>query len=122
MIITGGDTVSRYSTLGFLEDLPALNEYRRNHGCGAYSSEDGTQVRLLSDICNFDIHHIQTLLVTGGLNGFGEPLATTEILTSSSSVWSLATPLPRTLHGLRGVTLDGALYITGEGVVMMTLC
>ena len=37
--------VARYDRLGFLEDLPAFNVERWDHGCGAYMKEDGTQVR-----------------------------------------------------------------------------
>ena len=37
--------VARYDRLGFLEDLPAFNVERWDHGCGAYLKEDGTQVK-----------------------------------------------------------------------------
>ena len=47
-ITTGGSyspqTVSRYDQLGFLEDLPSLNVGRKNHACGTYLMENGTQV------------------------------------------------------------------------------
>ena len=40
--------VSRYGPQGFLEDLPALQEGRFGHGCGAYNREGGrAQVRTL---------------------------------------------------------------------------
>ena len=49
-ILTGGadtrydtlalTTVSRYSTSGWMEDLPELNEGRRNHGCGYFFNDD----------------------------------------------------------------------------------
>ena len=49
LIMTGGQhigsRVTRYSTSGFVEDLPRLNEGRHNHGCGAYLREDGAHVR-----------------------------------------------------------------------------
>ena len=48
LIITGGNEtkkyVTRYDLLGFVEDLPSLNNGRYAHGCGAYLREDGTQV------------------------------------------------------------------------------
>ena len=52
LIITGGqytmETISRYGTLGFIEDLPSLLVGRYGHGCGSYLREaDGTQVRVL---------------------------------------------------------------------------
>ena len=48
LLVTGGvytqRTVSRYDTAGFVEDLPALNEGRYDHGCGAYTGDTGEQV------------------------------------------------------------------------------
>ena len=43
-------TVSRYGTQGFLEDLPSLNVGRYYHGCGAYLKDDGAQVLQYFDI------------------------------------------------------------------------
>ena len=51
VFITGGyytmDRVSRYDSLGFVEDLPSLIVGRYGHGCGSYMREDKTQVRCL---------------------------------------------------------------------------
>ena len=49
VVITGGDgeikrIVSRYSSRGYVEDLPSLNVGRYEHGCGSYMNEDGKQV------------------------------------------------------------------------------
>ena len=49
VILTGGyenwQTVSRYGTLGFVEDLPSLLMGRYRHGCGSYLRDTGgTQV------------------------------------------------------------------------------
>ena len=48
LLATGGQytlhIVSRYDTAGFVEDLPALNEGRYLHGCGAYTGDTGEQV------------------------------------------------------------------------------
>ena len=42
--MTGGvftlTTVSRYTTSGWIEDLPELNEGRRDHGCGYFFNDD----------------------------------------------------------------------------------
>jgi len=101
LLVTGGvytqRTVSRYNTAGFVEDLPALNEGRYDHGCGAYTGDTGEQV----------------FLVTGGYNGAGGSLSSTEVWSSSSSSWTMATNLPRSMTGIRGVTLGGVLYMTG---------
>merc|ERR1719474_1134832 len=47
-ILTGGydtrTTVSRYSTSGWMEDLPQLNEERRSHGCGFFYNDDMQRV------------------------------------------------------------------------------
>merc|ERR1719320_1618963 len=99
LIVTGGSrtqrTVSRYDTAGFVEDLPALNEGRGGHGCGGYTGDTGEQV----------------FLVTGGYNG--GYLSSTEVWSPSSSSWTMATNLPRSMIGVRGVTLGGVLYMTG---------
>ena len=46
IIVTGGmgAEVSRYDTLGWLEDLPSMVRIRNNHGCGAYTDSQGNQV------------------------------------------------------------------------------
>ena len=52
MIITGGvftqRTVSRYGSEGHIEDLPSLNQGRQNHGCGAYTDDNGEQVIVIA--------------------------------------------------------------------------
>jgi len=106
VIITGGwDTtklyttkrVSRYGTLGFIEDLPSSVVGRYGHGCGSYLREaDGTQV----------------FLVAGGY-GQNNFITSTEVLTTASPAWILTTPLPRGLSGVRFVTIGGKLYATG---------
>ena len=37
-------TVSRYTTSGWVEDLPELNKRRRSHGCGYYFNDDMQRV------------------------------------------------------------------------------
>merc|ERR1712013_176029 len=82
-------------TAGFVEDLPALNEGIYGHGCGAYTGDTGEQV----------------FLVTGGYSD--DYLSSTEVWSTSSSSWTMATNLPRGMAGVRGVTLGGVLYMTG---------
>ena len=57
VVVTGGyytrTKVSRYGLTGsfyfhHLGDLPSLNEGRRDHACGAYLRDDGTQVLITS--------------------------------------------------------------------------
>jgi len=101
LLVTGGEytqrTVSRYNTAGFVEDLPALNEGRYYHGCGAYTGDTGEQV----------------FLVTGGRDDGFPLLSSTEVWSTSSSSWTMATNLPRSMGSMRGVTLGGVLYMTG---------
>lgn len=88
--------MSRYDTAGYVEDLPSLNEGRNSHGCGVYSVDSGDQV----------------FLVTAGYDGVNF-LSSTELLTSSTSSWTMANNLPRIMCCVRGVTLGGVLYMTG---------
>jgi len=105
LLVTGGSytlrTVSRYDTSGFVEDLASLNEGRYDHGCGAYTGDTGEQVFLVTGGSNY-----------GDYNGVGS-LSSTELLSSTSSSWTMATNLPRRMIGVRGVTLGGELYMTG---------
>ena len=49
-ILTGGvytnTTVSRYTTSGWMEDLPELNEWRDSHGCGYFYNDDMQRVSI----------------------------------------------------------------------------
>jgi len=101
LIITGGyitlSRVSRYGTLGWVEDLPPLVVGRQSHGCGSFFRGDGTQV----------------FLVAGGNDDNYIPFSSTEMLTMDSPGWTLTTPLPRAVRGVIGVTMGGTLYMTG---------
>ena len=46
--------------------------------------------------------------------GDGGALSSTEVLTSPSSSWTMASNLPRRVEGVKGVTLGGVLYMTGK--------
>ena len=93
-----------------MEDLPSLNEGRSDHGCGVYSVDTGDQVSITLYYCYYK--HCQVFLVTGGWGESGR-LSSTELLTSSTSSWTMANNLPRSMSGVRGVTLGGVLYMTG---------
>ena len=54
---------------------------------------------------------VQVLLVAGGNND--AYLSSTEVLTVDSPAWTMATPLPRAVYGVRGVTLDNTVFMTG---------
>ena len=122
VVITGGEDglgrtmkiVSRYGTSGYIEALPSLNKPRQSHGCGTYSGDDGSQVQITTLKTEFFIYS-QVLIVAGGLRSGGDgQLDTTEIFRAGSSAWQLTTSLPSRLSSVRGVTIAGVFYITGE--------
>ena len=48
-IVTGGSSktiVSRYTSSGWMEDLPELNEGRSSHGCGYFYNDDMQRVSI----------------------------------------------------------------------------
>ena len=49
-ILTGGEytgaTVSRYTTSGWMEDLPELNEWRDSHVCGYFYNDNMQRVSI----------------------------------------------------------------------------
>jgi len=102
LVMTGGKftrhLVSRYDSLGWVEDLPPLVEGRGDHACGSYVRLDGAQVLLVAG--GFDVDNNQRL-------------ASTEVFTEESNRWKLTNPLPRALEGFSGVTLGNIVYIIG---------
>ena len=56
---------------------------------------------------------VQIHLVCGGEDGSGNYLSSCEQNIAGTSVWTSATALPRTLAGLRGVTLDDKAFMIG---------
>ena len=58
---------------------------------------------------------MKVLLVAGGADTDSNFLSSTEVLTTDTTPgWTMTTPLPRALYGVRGVTVGGLFYITGE--------
>ena len=52
--------------------------------------------------------------MAGGADNNNKYLSSTEVLTMDSPGWTLTTPLPRAVDGVRGVTVAGGLYMTGK--------
>merc|ERR1719342_980004 len=96
-ILTGGEytetTVSRYSTSGWMEDLPELNEGRRSHGCGYFYNDDMQRV----------------FLVAGGYSS----ISSSETLVEGGQAWNFQNPLPSGRRGLRGISLPNTVIMTG---------
>merc|ERR1712243_393735 len=93
-------TVSQYSTSGWMEDLPQLNEGRWNHGCGYFYNDDKQRV----------------FLVAGGSDSWpyvSEQISSTETLVEGGQAWNFQKPLPSGRRGLRGISLPESVIMTG---------
>ena len=90
-----------YLMLGWMEDLPSLQQSRSMHGCANFLNPDGSKV----------------LLVAGGYSK-GISLGSTEFLVlNSSQPWIEMVPLPPPwdagVHGIVGVTIDNVVLLLG---------
>ena len=56
---------------------------------------------------------MQVFLVAGGYDKSRNALSSTELLVEDSDAWTMSTPLPRAVDGLRGATLGNIVYLTG---------
>jgi len=99
-ILTGGEytgaTVSRYTTSGWMEDLPELNEWRDSHGCGYFYNDDMQRV----------------FLVVGGYINY-DVGSSTETLVEGGQAWNFQNPLPRERAGVRAISLPDTVILTG---------
>ena len=57
---------------------------------------------------------MQVYLVTGGWDSSYNDLSSTEILTDGSQSWSIVGPLPNAVEGLRGVSYNNRIIMTGN--------
>merc|ERR1712012_671273 len=101
-LLTGDGTiphvpVSRYDVNGWLEDLDNLNTGRQEHGCAQFTNKENQKVNL----------------VCGGWDDGANILSSCEMNIAGTSEWIMTTPLPLALGGLRGVTLEGRVLMTG---------
>jgi len=100
-ILTGGEstgvTVSRYTTNGWMEDLPELNEWRDSHGCGYFYNDDMQRV----------------FLVAGGYINYHDVRSSTETLVEGDQAWNFQNPLPTGRVGVRAISLPDTVILTG---------
>jgi len=103
-IMTGGyewddieQKVSKYTTSGWIEDLPDLNEGRGDHGCGYF----------------FNVDMERVFLVAGGFTNDAGWISSTEILVEGGQAWIFQNPLPSGRQGFRGVSLPDTVIMTG---------
>ena len=92
--------------------LPQLLQGRYLHGCSSYDNDEGTKV---SSDSNYyaAIHHLQTFLVTGGINGRYDRLSSTELLKENGASWTVAGELPSPRFNLRLASVDSRVLATG---------
>ena len=116
-LVTGGwhtqATVSRYTLAqGWVEDLSSLNQGRYDHGCAAFAGDNGqVLLRKCKEWMVFCLHlYFQNFLVAGGSNDY-HLLDSTEVFRDGE--WTVVAPLPLALEGVRGVTLDNTVFMTG---------
>ena len=110
--------VTRYNMMGYVEDLPELQEARHHHGCASFI-RDNLNVRqmrkleqkfcILYILILILIFYIWVFLVTGGVVGIQ---ATTEIFQEGK--WRYVGELPRSNHYLKCATLDNTVLVTGK--------
>ena len=97
-ILTSGTDVSRYDSLGWVESLPRMMQFRNWHGCGSYQADSGETI----------------LLVAGGWDmtqlSF---LSSVETLTLGASVWNFAPALPREMSNIGAASLDNKVFMVG---------
>jgi len=99
-IVTGGyDTmtkVSKYSSSGWIEDIPELNEGRRDHGCGYFYNDNMERV----------------FLVAGGYDGVLD-ISSTETLIEGGQAWNFQQSLPSENGAPKGISLFNTVIMTG---------
>jgi len=102
-ILTGGRNaltkVSQYTTSGWMEDLPELNEGRYWHGCGYFYNDDMQRV----------------FLVAGGMyhDWVGTELSSTETLVEGGQAWNFQQPLPFFRYAFQGISLPNTVIMIG---------
>ena len=55
-------------------------------------------------------------VVTGGADSAGNTLSSTETMTPGASQWQFAGQLPSARKAMRGVSIGGSFFVTGEFV------
>ena len=124
VIVTGGaytpSKVSVYTIEGWQRDLADLGQGRQGHGCGHYTNKDNAVVKFIYKMW-FSVFMIfrfviQVFLVTGGAvyDSTWNYLSTTEILVEGDSSWTTVGNLPKAVQGIRGVSFNNRIIMTGE--------
>ena len=106
LILTGGlhrgRDVDIYRLEGHDTRMPSLHTGRHSHGCAGYYRQVYEGVKGL------------VLVVTGGLNSLNRSLVSTEMFQfNADRDWNYVSSLPGPVTGLRGVTIDNRIFMTG---------
>ena len=61
-----------------------------------------------------NLSFVKVLLAAGGFDHVEfEYLSSTELLTVGSDAWTMATPLPGVMYGMRTANVDNKVFLTG---------
>ena len=96
-----------------MKHLPQMHQARGYHGCGQYINDNDDMARW-SSIITVLLISLQVFLVTGGKTSSGN-IASTEVLVHGDSSWSYVGDLPVPTRGLRGVSVNNKVIMTGTG-------
>ena len=118
-MVTGGEyslqRVTQYSLTGEVTELPDLNTGRYYHACSSFQNTEGVTVSYKYRNVEYDYSYFQTLLVTGGYDGYGYYyLSSTEIFTLDMKDWISAGSLPSPRDRLSGATVRNSVYVFGK--------
>jgi len=110
-LATYSKIVSKYDMNGWVEDLPSLNVARKDHGCAYYRRDNNELVFLVTGGISC-VHGICTFR-----NGYKQArITSTEILPESASTWSFVGELPEAVSGIKGLTLNNNIFMTGGNI------
>ena len=119
VLITGGEdgfssrSVQKYNEQGWIRDLPQMQQGRKHHGCGYYINDNNDLVRWtnVSPVLSLSF---KVYLVSGGTYPeINNNVASTEVLVHGKSSWSYVGELPRSNYGLRGISFNNTVIMTG---------
>ena len=59
------------------------------------------------------IFKFKMYIITGGINGNSKRTVSTEVMSSLGSTWTFVGNLPRATFGLRGISVNNQIFVTG---------
>ena len=92
-----------------------VGQVKDHVGLGQGQELDNTDDKMVNCITSnnqYQYSHIQVYLVTGGWDNSG--LSSTETLAEEGGAWTTAGELPVAMDGLKGVSLNNNIFMTGN--------